>query len=99
MKVKNLDFKKRVEEAMEKYPHIEIHIQKTQSDGTDPLYLINVYGKETPEAEVWGYLGRSKAYAVFDKKSMLEWRNTSNQRKMLIYLNFYYEKLFSVIRC
>jgi len=81
MKLKNPDFKGKVEKTLKDFPHIEVHIQHIQHDDPDPAYLINVYGKETPESEIGGYLGRSKAYAVVDKKSMLEWRKFFKSKK------------------
>jgi len=81
MKLRNPYFEKKVEETLEKYPHIEVHIQQIQHQEPDPEYLINVYAKETPETEKYGYLGRSDAYAVVNKKSMLRWRKYFLSRK------------------
>lgn len=74
MKLINPDFKEKVDETINKYSNIEVHIQQIQHENNDHSYLINVYAKETPETKKWGYLGRSDAYAVVDKKSMIGWR-------------------------
>jgi hypothetical protein len=81
MKLIDPNFKEMVEKTLKKHYHVEVHIQKIQSEDFDPTYLINVYAKDTPENEKYGYLGRSDAYAVVDKKSMLEWRKYFQSRK------------------
>lgn len=81
MKLKDHNFEKKVEETINKYPHVEVHIQRIQSEDFDPAYLINVYAKETPETEKYGYLGRSDAYAVADTEAMHKWRKFFQSRK------------------